>query len=143
MNWAGLVETDLERQAIEWRRHLHAHPEASFEEHETSDFIAQRLAEWGIEVERPLATGVVGHVRGAKPGPVVALRADIDALVVQEENRFDYASRVPGRMHACGHDGHTAILLAVARLLSSIREQLKGEVRLLFQPAEERIHGGA
>lgn len=143
MSWSELVDTSLERQAVEWRRHLHAHPEASFEEHETSDFIAQRLAEWGIKAERPLATGVVGHIRGAKPGPIVALRADIDALVMQEENQFDYASSVPGRMHACGHDGHTAILLSVARLLSSIRDQLRGEVRLLFQPAEERIHGGA
>lgn len=143
MSWADTVDAGLERQAVEWRRHLHAHPEASFEEHETTDFIARHLAEWGIEVEKPLATGVVGHIRGAKPGPVVALRADIDALTMQEENQFEYASKTQGRMHACGHDGHTAILLAVARFLSSLPDKPWGEVRLLFQPAEERINGGA
>ena len=143
MSWSELVDADLERQTVEWRRHFHSHPEASFEEHETSSFIAQRLAEWGIEVERPLATGVVGRIRGSKSGPIVALRADIDALTMQEENEFEYASSFPGRMHACGHDGHTAILLAIARLISSLPEQPWGEVRLLFQPAEERLNGGA
>ena len=142
MSWSDLVDADLIRQAVEWRRRLHSRPEASFEERETTDFIQGLLQEWGFETERPLETGVVGRIRGAEGGPCVALRADIDALLIQEENEFEFASRNPGRMHACGHDGHTAMLLAVARLLPTIRDRLGGEVRLLFQPAEERLGGG-
>ncbi len=142
MSWSDLVDARVVRQAIEWRRWLHSRPEASFEERETTDFIQGLLQEWGFETERPLETGVVGRIRGTEGGPCVALRADIDALLIQEENEFEFASRNPGRMHACGHDGHTAILLAVARLLPAIRDRLGGEVRVLFQPAEERLGGG-
>ncbi len=142
MSWSDLVDAGVVRQAIEWRRRLHSRPEASFEERETTDFILGLLQEWGFETERPLETGVVARIRGAENGPCIALRADIDALLMQEENEFEFASRNPGRMHACGHDGHTAILLAVAKLLPSIRDRLGGEVLLLFQPAEERLGGG-
>ena len=142
MGWSDLVDADVIRQAVEWRRRLHSRPEASFEERETTDFIQDLLQEWGFETERPLETGVVGRIRGVENGPCIALRADIDALLIQEENKFEFASRNAGRMHACGHDAHTAILLSVARLLSAIRDRLGGEVRLLFQPAEERLGGG-
>lgn len=128
---------------VEWRRHLHAHPELSFEEHETTAFVCDLLRGWGIAPQTPLATGAVASIEGSAPGPTVALRADIDALPIHEQNEFEFASRLSSCMHACGHDGHTAILLGVAKVLSSIRTSLKGTVRLLFQPAEERLGGGA
>ena len=119
------------------RRDLHAHPELCFEEVRTSDLVADTLTGWGIEVHRGLGkTGVVGVIQG-RPGPrAVGLRADMDALPMTEHNTFAHASRHPGRMHACGHDGHTAMLLAAARHLSSHRD-FDGTVYLVFQPAEE------
>ena len=143
MDWGEHVDQELEHRLIGWRRHLHENPELSFEEHETTEFIAGLLEQWGVEYERPLPTGVVAHSRGEQPGPTIALRCDIDALPIDEQNAFDFKSRVPGKMHACGHDGHTAVLLGVARTLAGIREQLRGEVRLLFQPAEEVVESGA
>ena len=143
MNWSARVDGDLEHQMRGWRRHLHAHPEIGFEEHETTKYIVHLLNGWDIACERPLATGVVVRVPGTAPGPTIALRCDIDALPIQEENTFDFASRVPGRMHACGHDAHTAMLLGAAKTLADIRGELRGEVRLLFQPAEELVSGGA
>jgi len=143
LRWSERVDAELEKELVQWRRHLHSKPELSFQEHETTEFIGSLLAGWGIEIDRPLDTGLVGRVRGSEPGPVVAVRADIDALPVQEENDADFASTVSGRMHACGHDGHTAILLGLARTLSELRPQLCGEIRLVFQPAEEVVASGA
>ncbi len=120
------------------RRDLHAHPELCFEETRTSDRIAEQLQRWGVEVHRGLGrTGVVGVIEGRRGGArSIGLRADIDALPVTEKNTFDHASRHPGRMHACGHDGHTAMLLAAARHLSRTRD-FAGRVVCIFQPAEE------
>ena len=119
------------------RRDLHAHPELCFEENRTSDLIARTLESWGIPVHRGLGrTGVVGIVRNGSSSRAVGLRADIDALPMTERNQFAHASRHPGRMHACGHDGHTAMLLAAAQHLASHRD-FDGTVYLVFQPAEE------
>ncbi|MBI5259690.1 MAG: amidohydrolase [Burkholderiales bacterium] len=119
------------------RRDIHAHPELCFEEQRTSDLIARALTEWGIPVHRGLGkTGVVGIVRNGDSPRAVGLRADIDALPVTERNQFPHASRHPGKMHACGHDGHTAMLLAAAKYLSKHRN-FDGTVYLIFQPAEE------
>ena len=119
------------------RRDIHAHPELCFEEHRTSDLIARTLEGWGIPTHRGLGTtGVVGIVRNGSSPRAVGLRADIDALPMTEHNRFDHASRHAGRMHACGHDGHTAMLLAAAKYLATHRD-FDGAVYLVFQPAEE------
>ena len=139
-----LVSPELEQQAIAWRRHLHTNPELSFEEHETTRYIEQALAEiGGLEVERLTETGVVARLYGARPGKTLALRADIDALPITEETNLEFTSTRPGAMHACGHDGHTAMLLAAAKVLVGRRDELAGEVRFLFQPAEEVPPGGA
>ncbi|WP_248926471.1 M20 metallopeptidase family protein [Paenibacillus hamazuiensis] len=131
-------------QMVEWRRYLHEHPELSFQEAETAGFIAARLGQWGIDVKTGIGGhGVVGFLQGGRPGPTVALRADIDALPIQDEKSCEYASKNPGVMHACGHDAHTSTLLGVARTLSQIREQIPGNVVFLFQPAEEVSPGGA
>ena len=129
-------QTELE--AI--RRDLHAHPELCYEEHRTADVVAARLADWGIPVVRGLGgTGVVGIIKNGSSDRAIGLRADMDALPMQELNTFDHASRHPGKMHACGHDGHTAMLLGAAHYLSRHRN-FDGTVYLIFQPAEE---GGA
>lgn len=131
-------------ELIRDRRHLHAHPELGFEEHETSAYVAERLRSLGIETRTGVGeTGVVGVIRGGSAGKTVMLRADMDALPVQEEGDKPYKSTRPGVMHACGHDGHTAILLSVARILSEQKTSLRGNVVLAFQPAEERPPGGA
>lgn len=123
------------------RRHLHQHPELGFQEFETARFVAERLQALGVEDIRTgiAVTGVTGLIRGSAPGTgkVVLLRADMDALPIQEENDVDYRSQNPGIMHACGHDAHTAMLLAVARLLIERRDRFAGTVKLVFQPAEE------
>ena len=126
------------------RRYLHAHPELSFEEKETTAYLIKELQEIeGLDLQRPTQTGVVAILRGGRPGRCIAIRADIDALPIQEKTDVPFASRTPGVMHACGHDGHTAILLCAARLLAKKREALHGEVRFIFQPAEELPPGGA
>lgn len=131
-------------KVVEWRRHLHRHPELSFHEKETSAFIADKLVEFGIEVRRSTSGyGLTGILRGHRPGKTVVLRADMDALPIKEDNNIDYASQKEGVMHACGHDGHTSILLGVASYYSNHREELEGELRFLFQPAEEVCPGGA
>ncbi|VWX38229.1 N-acetyl amino acid acetylase, promiscuous activity [Exiguobacterium oxidotolerans] len=131
-------------EMVERRRYLHQHPELSFHEVETPNYIASRLEELGIEVRRNVGgRGIVGTIRGGKPGKTVALRADFDALPIQDEKTVDYRSTVPGVMHACGHDGHTATLLAVAEVLVSQKEQLTGNVVLIHQHAEEVVPGGA
>ncbi len=126
-----------------WRRDIHAHPETAFEEKRTSDVVAKRLAEFGIEVDRGLAgTGVVGTLKGARgDGPAIGLRADLDALDILEKNTFDHKSTIDGKMHACGHDGHTTMLLGAARYLAETRN-FAGTVHFIFQPAEEN-EGGA
>ena len=142
-----LRETVLSHTAevIRLRRHFHMYPEPGYEEHETARFIAQYLRDLGIEVSEGVGgVSVVGLIRGAGDGPCVALRADIDALSVAEETGLEFASRNPGVMHACGHDGHTAMLLVAARILADTKDQWKGTVKLLFQSAEECApHGGA
>ncbi|MHB1576593.1 MAG: amidohydrolase [Candidatus Dormibacteria bacterium] len=129
---------------VAWRRHLHAHPELGFQEHETARYVAQVLQEiGGLEITHPTATSVLARLRSTRPGRTIALRADMDALPVAEETGLPFSSQVPGVMHACGHDGHTAILLGAARLLSARREDLGGEVRFIFQHSEELAPGGA
>ena len=127
----------------EWRRELHQHPEICYEEVWTSDFIAAKLQSFGIEVHRGMGkTGVVGVVRGnGDSDRAIGLRADIDALPMQELNEFEYASKIPNRMHACGHDGHTTMLLGAAKYLAETRN-FDGTVYLIFQPAEEGGGGG-
>jgi amidohydrolase len=131
---------------VGWRRHLHRHPELSFHETETAAFVADTLAGFGdaLEIERPADNSVVAHLRTGRPGAVVALRADIDALPIDEQSGVEFASSRAGVMHACGHDAHTAMLLGAARVLAAGRDRLPGgEVRFLFQPAEEVVPGGA
>jgi hippurate hydrolase len=134
---------DFHKDLAAWRRDIHAHPETAFEEKRTADFVAQRLKEFGVEVHRGLAgTGVIGTLKGAKPGSrAIALRADMDALHIHEKNGHDYASQNPGKMHACGHDGHTTMLLGAARYLAETRN-FAGTVHFIFQPAEENEGGG-
>ncbi|MGV3709254.1 MAG: amidohydrolase [Gemmatimonas sp.] len=134
----------VREQVISWRRHLHMHPELSFQEHGTAQFVFDRLSEMaGLELSRPTPTSVVARLRGSAKGRTIAVRADMDALPITEENDVPYQSRVSGVMHACGHDGHTSILLGLARILSAHREELPGEVRFIFQHAEEISPGGA
>ena len=129
---------------IRWRRHLHQHPELSFHEACTSRWIAERLAEiGGLEITRPTATSVLARLIGGRPGPTLAMRADIDALPITERNTHDFVSTSPGVMHACGHDGHTAMLLGAVAVLAPRRDELAGEVRFIFQHAEEQLPGGA
>jgi len=127
---------------VETRRHIHMNPELGLEERQTADFIQATLSSLGIESERK-GTAVVGLVRGKLPGGVVALRADIDALPLDEANEVEYKSRRPGAMHACGHDAHATILLGAARFFAERRDALRGTIKLLFQPAEETVGGAA
>ncbi len=126
------------------RRDFHAHPEIGFEEVRTAGIVAEELKKLGIEVTTGIAeTGVIGIIEGNRPGPVVLLRFDMDALPIMEETGAEYASRTPGVMHACGHDGHTAIGLSVAKVLHKHQDQWAGTVKLVFQPAEEGLGGAA
>jgi len=136
----------LEPKVIEWRRHLHQYPELSDQEVKTAAYVAEHLKKLGIEVQTGVArTGVVGLLKGAKPGPVIALRADMDALPVTERNSLPFASKEKamlngaetGVMHACGHDTHVAVLMAVAEILSKNKSDIKGTIKFIFQPAEE------
>uniref|UniRef100_A0A832H5M1 Amidohydrolase n=1 Tax=Oscillatoriales cyanobacterium SpSt-402 TaxID=2282168 RepID=A0A832H5M1_9CYAN len=132
----------LQPQIVEWRRSLHQKPELGFREFLTSDFVAQKLQEWGIPHETGIAeTGILATINGASPGRVFAIRADMDALPIQEENDVPYKSQHDGVMHACGHDGHTAIALATAYYLSRHRDDFAGTVKIIFQPAEEGLGG--
>jgi len=124
------------------RRKLHSEPELSWEEYNTSAFVAQYLDDLGIEYRKTSPTGVIGEIKGGKPGETVALRADMDALSVEELNSdLPYVSKTKGKMHACGHDSHTAMLLIAAKALNDIKGELQGNVRLIFQPAEEVATG--
>ncbi|MBL6457592.1 amidohydrolase [Belnapia sp. T6] len=132
---------DFAAEMTAWRQDFHRHPELGFEERRTSDVVAAKLAEWGIEVHRGLATtGLVGVLRNGS-GPSIGLRADMDCLAMQEETGLPHASETPGRMHACGHDGHTATLLGAAKYLAETRN-FTGTVNFIFQPAEEGGGGG-
>jgi amidohydrolase len=131
-------------EMIQWRRYLHQHPELSYHESETAAFVADHLESWGYEVERNVGGhGVVARLVMKEDAPTVALRADMDALPIHDEKTCEYASKVPGVMHACGHDAHTSTLLGVAKVAAANREQLPGNLVLLFQPAEETSPGGA
>ncbi|HEX3452579.1 MAG TPA: amidohydrolase [Solirubrobacteraceae bacterium] len=137
------VPADVAAEVVATRRDLHENPELGFEEVRTAGIVAERLRALGFEVHTGIGvTGVVGVVRGARPGKTIMLRADMDALPIEEENEVPYLSTAPGRMHACGHDGHVAMLLGAARIVMSRRDELAGTVCFLFQPAEEG-KGGA
>ena len=132
------------KEFIAIRQYLHAHPELSYQEFETSKFIQSKLQSFGIPFEVLATTGVVGILKGEKPeSRIIALRADMDALPIQEENDVDYKSQNPGVMHACGHDVHTSILLGAAKILHELKSEWEGTIKLLFQPGEERNPGGA
>jgi amidohydrolase len=128
---------------VEIRRTIHSHPELGFEEVETSRLVSEWLERFGIEVKRGVAkTGVVGLLWGGAPGKTVAIRADMDALPMDEATGVPYASKIKGKMHACGHDAHVTILLGVARFFSSMRDKVKGNIKWIFQPGEEGFGGG-
>jgi len=127
----------------EVRRHLHAHPELSYQEYNTSIFVQDKLKELGIPFTVMAETGVVGIIQGRSSERVIALRADMDALPIQEENNVSYASTVNGVMHACGHDVHTTCLLGAAQILNELKSEWDGTIKLIFQPGEEKNPGGA
>ena len=128
---------ELYLELVELRRDIHMHPEIGFQEYRTASLIEEYLGKLGIETKRISKTGVVGVIQGKKQSPVVMLRADIDALPIQEENDLPFRSKNDGFMHACGHDAHTAMLLVAAKILSEVKGDLEGTVKLLFQPDEE------
>ncbi|RPD39193.1 M20 metallopeptidase family protein [Chitinophaga barathri] len=130
---------------ISYRRHLHSHPELSFQEYETAKFIRQKLDEYGIQYRSGVAgTGIVALIEGKNPSSkVIALRGDIDALPIEEANEVPYKSQNRGIMHACGHDVHTTVALGAARILQQVRDEFEGTVKILFQPGEEKHPGGA
>jgi amidohydrolase len=137
-----VLAEQMKDEIVAWRRQIHAHPEIGWDVHETGRLAAAELAGLGLEVTRVAKTGVLGVLRGGKPGRTVALRADMDALPITEAADVPYKSQNPGAMHACGHDGHTAMLLGAAKILSRLRDEICGTVKFIFQPAEE-IGGGA
>lgn len=131
-------------EVVRLRRRIHQNPELAFEERETARLVVETLEPLAYKLrEGVVKTGVVATIEGPRPGPTVALRADMDALPIHEENDLDFASRHDGKMHACGHDAHTSSLLGTAMILHRIREEISGSVRLIFQPSEERLPGGA
>ena len=135
---------DVHDEVIRWRRHIHANPDLSFQEKPTANFISRELANLPeLTISRPLENSVVAVLQGEKPGPMWALRADIDALPLQEESGEAFSSTKPGVMHACGHDAHTAMLMGAAKVLCHLRSQLCGSIKFIFQPAEEVPPGGA
>lgn len=141
--WHAEVE-EVYDQMVAWRRHLHENPELPFQEVQTARMVGDILAGYRIKVQRNIGGhGVVGILKGGKAGPTIALRADMDALPIQQKNDVPYKSQVPNVMHACGHDAHTATLLGVAKILSKYEDQLHGTVKFIFQPAEELFPGGA
>jgi amidohydrolase len=134
--------TKLAESLRAWRRDFHRHPELGFQEHRTAGIVTEHLQSLGLETRTGVAeTGVMALIEGDTAGPVILIRFDMDALPIQEETQAEYASKVPGVMHACGHDGHTSIGMAVAEMLVAVREDLPGTVKLVFQPAEEGLGG--
>jgi len=132
---------EINEYVVNLRRDFHRNPEPSFEEVRTSGIVAKELESMGVKVTRIGKTGVLGVLEGSAPGKVIALRADMDALSVTEETGLPFSSEIPGFMHACGHDAHTAMLLGAAKLLSGMKDQIKGTVKFMFQPAEEIAKG--
>lgn len=130
---------ELENELIELRRDFHRHPELGLEEHRTGQIVADYLQNLGLSVRRLNQTGVVGLLRTERPGPTLLLRADMDALPVQEETGLEFQSAADGVMHACGHDAHTAMLLIAAKILTSVRQRLTGNIKFVFQPNEENV----
>lgn len=136
--------TKIFNTVLQYRRHLHAHPELSFKEYETSAFVKSRLDEMGIQWKEIAGTGVTALIKGDQPSDkLIALRADMDALPIKEANKVEYASRNDCVMHACGHDAHTASLLGTAHILHAIKNKFGGTVKFIFQPGEEKLPGGA
>jgi len=134
----------LSDEIIALRRKIHEHPELAFEEHETATRVEEFLSRLGISCRTGLGkTGIVALLEGGKPGPTIAIRADMDALPIDEPTGLPFASKIPGKMHACGHDAHTAIVLGVAAVLSGMRGDIAGRVMFVFQPAEETLTGAA
>ncbi|MBO1626978.1 M20 family metallopeptidase [Bacillus arachidis] len=134
----------FKEQLIEWRRHFHRYPELSFQEEKTSQFIYDILQTIPhLEISRPTKYSIMARLTGKRPGKTIAIRADMDALPIREENQFEFVSKNPGVMHACGHDGHIAMLLGTVYTLVEQREKIQGEIRFLFQHAEENFPGGA
>jgi len=133
------------KEVIDMRRHLHAHPELSYEEVNTSKFVKAALSKFGVDAQQEMATtGIVALIKGKNPGKkTIALRADMDALPIHEANEVSYKSTKPGVMHACGHDVHTSSLLGTAKILNEVKDQFEGTVKLIFQPGEEKNPGGA
>lgn len=135
---------DIFPELVEWRRYLHQHPELSFQEEKTSAWLYDKLISFGCNVKRSQSShGLIVSIIGEQAGPTIAIRADIDALPIQDEKEVEYRSTVENVMHACGHDGHTATLLGIAKYFIEHQAEIKGERRLLFQPAEELAPGGA
>jgi amidohydrolase len=140
----SVLAKSIHADVVANRRHIHTHPELSFQEYQTSAFIKSKLDELGIEYQSMADTGIVALIKGEKPSDaVVALRADMDALPIVETNEVSYKSVNPGVMHACGHDVHASSLLGTARILTELKNQFAGTVKLIFQPAEEKLPGGA
>lgn len=139
------LSKEIAPEVKKWRQHLHAHPELSFEEWQTAEFVAARLSDWNIPFQKGIAkTGIVAYIEGKNPNAkTVALRADMDALPIVEENEVPYKSTRPGVMHACGHDVHTSSLLGAVWILNQLKDQVEGRIQCIFQPGEERIPGGA
>lgn len=138
------LASQIHQEVVLNRRHLHQNPELSFHEYQTSAFVAAALDKLGIPYQKMADTGIVALLSGAKPSEaVIALRADMDALPILESNQVTYASKNPGVMHACGHDVHTSSLLGTARILSELKDEFAGTVKFIFQPAEEKLPGGA
>lgn len=134
--------SEIAAEVKKWRRHIHENPELSNEENETSKFVVSNLKKFGLKPVNGVAnTGVVALLVGGKPGPTIAVRADMDALPIEEETGLKFASKNKGVMHACGHDFHTSILLGVAKLLNDLKKELPGKVKFIFQPAEEAPSG--
>lgn len=139
-----VLSEEIFPEVVQLRRTIHANPELAFEEYETARLVVETLRPLGLDIQTGIArTGVMATLCGAESGPTVLLRADMDALPIQEENAFEFRSRHPGKMHACGHDAHTASLLGTAMILARLRDRLRGQVRLIFQPSEEKLPGGA
>lgn len=138
------LATAYHQDFIQIRRHLHSHPELSYQEFETSKFIQEKLSAFGIPFKVMATTGVIGLIEGNNPSSrIIALRADMDALPIQEENEIEYKSTRPGIMHACGHDVHSACLLGAAKILQETKADWEGTIKLIFQPGEEKNPGGA
>ena len=143
LRWILDKAKSIENEIIEWRRNIHMYPELGYQEIRTAKLIEEHLRKWGYKVITGIAeTGVIGILKGKEGEKTIALRADMDALPIEELNNVPYKSRIKGVMHACGHDAHIAMLLGAAKILAELRDKLKGNIKLIFQPAEEGGNGG-